>query len=335
MRPIPTPELRPSWLGAILFALVIAIFSLDLTAAFLTTLLSFPTPPDSSDNAAAFDAYFRVKESREDLMIWCACAAGCLGAVIAAWTWRSSREVRYHIALAAGIGLLVVTFLHVRSTMQKAWHEVWAGEVRNRLVYEDTAVIQTPWMALIGIAAGLMLVLTALYLDRLPQRRVLSLQRQSRTALLSEPRPSWNITIASALVCALSLGLIGHIYGTVYENTLPPVFIDAESPPYHREFAAVFGWVAAATGAALAVWVCRSPRERRFHISFISGFVCLLIAGVSAHLSRVEFIRIGYFEDWSPPYGMMNLTLAAPGVTWLTATLGLVLIFTALIQDRR
>lgn len=339
MRPTPFPEPRPSWWVAILFALVVAIFSLDLTAVFLTTWLSYPTPPESADNTAAFDAYFRAQESRENLMIWCACAAGGLGAVVAAWSWRSSREVRYHIALAAGVGLLSVTFSHVRSTMQDALNQAASGEVQSHLADEAIKVFQIPWTALIGITAGLVLILTALYLDRPPrslvQRRILLLPRQSRAALLSEPRPSWLITMAFALVCALFLGLIGHIYGTIYENTLPPVFVDAVSPPHLREVAGIFGWAAAATGAALAVWVCRSPRERRFHIAFLSGFTCLFIAAVEAYHSRDEFLRIGYFQDWLPPFGTMSLTLHGPALTWLTATLGLVLILGAMIQDRR
>jgi len=85
----------------------------------------------------------------------------------------------------------------------------------------------------------------------------------------------------------------------------------------------------------MAVWACRSPRETRFHIAFLSGFFCLLVAAVYFRFSRAEFFAIGYFQDSWPPYGTMTLTLSGPGVIWLTATLGVVLVFTALIQDRR
>ena len=82
----------------------------------------------------------------------------------------------------------------------------------------------------------------------------------------------------------------------------------------------------------MAAWGWIASPARRFHISYLSG-LALIIAGY-AHLrvSQRPFERQEY--PW-PDWYLLQLLLEGPILAWFTATLGLVLILAALIQDRR
>lgn len=162
-----------------------------------------------------------------------------------------------------------------------------------------------------------------------------------RLSIAPETPPSWLSTVAFALLVFLILGITGVIYGTLYEDTLTPVFVDAESPPYRRHVAGWFGLVAGFMGATLAGWAWRSSRETHFHITFLSGLVCLIVAAVYVYSAQVAFSRgelmpvaAGADEYWNT-WAMLHLMVRGPVTAWFTATLGLVLILSAMIQDRR
>ena len=153
-----------------------------------------------------------------------------------------------------------------------------------------------------------------------------------RPSSIPEPRPSLIGAALFALLAFLIFGVMGVIYGTIYQDSLPVQF-DANQMPVSQEVAGWWGLVAGVAGALIAGWGWIAPRGRRFHICYLSGLACLIAAAWHAYRARGGFLsqELELQRSWGPQY----LLLEGPAVDWFTATLGMVLILTAMIQDRR
>ncbi|MEP6669541.1 MAG: hypothetical protein ABJF10_10335 [Chthoniobacter sp.] len=147
-----------------------------------------------------------------------------------------------------------------------------------------------------------------------------------------EQIPSWLSTVVIALLALVILGITGGIYGAAYQVAFAPTFVDFDSPPRGENVPWWCGLAAGLVSAATAAWGWRTSQGRRFHIAYLSGLVLIITAFSHLWMYRKAF---PFPAELLPDWHVVQVLLLGPIVAWFTATLGLVLILTALIQDRR
>lgn len=162
---------------------------------------------------------------------------------------------------------------------------------------------------------------------------------------LPEHRPSWLSTILFALVVfmffrGLSAPFVDAFLHAAFQSGMDEqyarqlggeVFAPVEYFPDFdlvRDVACCFGVLSALVGA----WAWRSASERRFHITFLSG-LALLIADFVYACSRRDGV-LGYVSDETDLRAIAQRA-QDPVVAMFASVVGVVLILTALIQDRR
>ncbi len=159
----PLPEHRPSWLSTILFALVVGVFFLCLGGGLAATAIPRPTFPEDL-NQVTEAAYRRADEDRESLQFILMLGSGLIAAELSGLAWRSPDKLRFNITFFSGLSLLLVTFFHVRAVQNAAAEHDDKYEVRY-------APVPGLVIALMSTTTALVLILTALNLDRQGQRR--------------------------------------------------------------------------------------------------------------------------------------------------------------------
>lgn len=97
--------------------------------------------------------------------MWAVLGFGVAGAGLGGWGWRAPRRLRFHITYLAGVGVLVLDYVHVRLLQH---HLVTRGhftvESDHSFVFGD--VLLPVSTAILALIVGLVLYLTALILDR-------------------------------------------------------------------------------------------------------------------------------------------------------------------------
>ena len=102
----------------------------------------------------AIEDYYEGFYRREGFVAWIALAGGLAGCLYAGWAWRSPKPKRFHYCFWAGLSLLCLDLAYIRhiSNMRvtEERYDVWAA----------------PLVSSVVAALGLILLLTALILDR-------------------------------------------------------------------------------------------------------------------------------------------------------------------------
>ena len=160
---------------------------------------------------------------------------------------------------------------------------------------------------------------------------------------LPEHRPSWLSTILFVFAPCLFTVVIGEWFAWTTlvgpSDGMTAKELDGMRPADIRRWteneiakdamrtrvAVIFGLV----GAGLAAWGWRAPRQRRFHITYLSGVGVLvldLFHLLKHYVARGELVAGDYFS--------YNTLLEPVGVAILALVFGLVLCLSALILDR-
>ncbi|RYD95303.1 MAG: hypothetical protein EOP50_08200 [Sphingobacteriales bacterium] len=144
---------RPSWLGTASFAAVIAILTFGLVAGLLATWTEQP-PRD--------DRWADANERQQAIVLWGGASAAVAATLFAGWAWRAPSYIRFHAAFLAGLALLIVTYAYVRhmqhylQTIEDVWPPSQVG----------FGYLVSPTIAIYSTALALILIFSALYLDR-------------------------------------------------------------------------------------------------------------------------------------------------------------------------
>jgi len=163
---------------------------------------------------------------------------------------------------------------------------------------------------------------------------------------LSEHYPSWLSTIPFALLVALFALTLGGGFSATWLGP-EQEFVDtgdyeadsARSTQAHEARESKATWLTlgcGAAGAGLAGWGWRAPRERRFHITYLSGLGVMVLDYIHIRLLQGHVAARGYLGDFSEHnrrfvFGDVMLPVVA---AILALVVGVVLFLAALLHDR-
>jgi hypothetical protein len=139
-------------LSAALFSIATFVVGLCIIAAYADIWLPEPSGPDDT-----LYTPWSAPHRRESDVIWIATTGAFAASIFAAYAWRSPASVRFHCCFWSGLGLLCLSFAYVRHIMKitttGGGYDVWIA----------------PLLSAFTIALGLVLLLTAMFLDRVLQ----------------------------------------------------------------------------------------------------------------------------------------------------------------------
>jgi hypothetical protein len=142
---------KPSAFGTILFAAAAFLFATIIVGAFADIWL-----PEATGEP---EILWEARDHRNSQVMWLAVAGGLAGAVFTGWAWRSPAPTRFKCCFWAGVGLLCLSLGYV-------CHIVRITAAGN----ERYDVWIAPLLSTFTVALGLVLIVTALVLDRASAR---------------------------------------------------------------------------------------------------------------------------------------------------------------------